>query len=1277
MKMKEKRSKIREKLSLRAVGLILAMSMVAGTLLPVGVGAEELPIDINNEEITVADVMMYEDTDMSEDEEENEAAAENEEVIDVVSEENSEEAPAETSEPEAAEPETTESEVSESEVSEPEVTEPEVPDFEETEPDEIITEEELPADAPEEEIYFCGIEEHEHTEECRNAPEEPDGEIIAEEEIPEEEPQPEEEHGELYCGYEVHVHDDTCWNEEYLADCGMEEHEHSENCYSLAYTLMAEFAAAVELFPDEADYILLDFDEADGSELLDEEAYYRAYAAFYEENPDIWATTDALFTEAEAAYAEENPDGDIDAWMQDNGFWEAAEKFYWVVPTPDAVAEKTAQYEEAEEIELEFTVEEDGMMLYGAEEATTNLVDEIVPGGQGITFKLFDYSKNININPEYLEENNVAWDVEPEEPTTADAKSKYWRSIIPYFAFRGTAYGTASTIDTTGNYTVYGQQTNPTQNYVYDQDGYTVNHATVMSTLKNGFPVLDLSCHQEVTKEGETYKPNGTSATDLNNTISEDIRSLKYLFSEGDPSVRVYTPTNTILQKKGNHYWYASEYNAVDYVEKTSAGESINEFYVHTYPERNSTTAGYGDAFGDFLPFNYTGGTKINGTEYHIATADVNYWFGMTMEINFFQTKDGKIMIDGEEKEMIFEFSGDDDVWVFVDNVLVLDLGGTHGTVDGSINFATGDVLQYLSWSGANSEGEAKEKGSSTSFPTTLKKQFAAAKATPNGGWDESGEVFADYTKHTLKFFYLERGAAVANCKLDFYLPTLPAESLTVGKELEIDDKTANQNIGEHLQETLSYKFRILEADSKTNLFGDTEDKSFTVYTDQNCTEVKRQGELDKNGYFELKAGEYARFTDMFNKKHDGLGNGINYIVEELIPVELFDQYKGVAELKTAVRIKDESTGEEYMSYQTDVLNTKKSEFFVFRNLVNIDELSALQITKLKSDGSTGITDDQKFEMYVELGDSPLPVGTVYMIDGDSNSHSVERAGIIPLKVGQTAIITGILSGTEYEVYEVNGDEYYVSYTAVANCTAHADKEKGEEIHKDCAECCPSITPSVAKSEDVEGDHGLVSGELSLNSSVEITATNSTYDVEDTVDLILTKMVTGNMGDRSKAFTFTVEMKLPNQPDPAAVFLFEAPTLYSVGSADDLPIITDTNDIGSAPKNIISNITLKHGESYRIVGITKGATITITEDTAGYELKSVVYDGEGDAIKIAEGTYSVIVNDRDTEVIFTNDKTATIDTAVHLDYLPYILILTAVIPTMTLAVSRKRRRRED
>lgn len=91
---------------------------------------------------------------------------------------------------------------------------------------------------------------------------------------------------------------------------------------------------------------------------------------------------------------------------------------------------------------------------------------------------------------------------------------------------------------------------------------------------------------------------------------------------------------------------------------------------------------------------------------------------------------------------MVFRFSGDDDIWVFIDDVLVLDLGGTHGAVTGTINFATGKVEQYLDWLGATTTVGVN------SFPTTIKACYEAAGKEPNGGLN--GDIFADYTKHTL-----------------------------------------------------------------------------------------------------------------------------------------------------------------------------------------------------------------------------------------------------------------------------------------------------------------------------------------------------------------------------------------------------------------------------------------------------------------------------------------------------------------------------------------------
>lgn len=595
--------------------------------------------------------------------------------------------------------------------------------------------------------------------------------------------------------------------------------------------------------------------------------------------------------------------------------------------------------------------------------------------GDGIRFQLFNYALDINKTPD----------------------GAAWRPISEYFTFRNSAL----TKGDLPSDTVHIPSWNC--NASYDQDGFTANHATVEWQLQNGLPVLSL-----------VRNPDPEGADRVDPGVDAANRSLGYLFSPGDPAVTAYSPGNTILQRSGSRYYYDSRSNAVDY--DVDAGL----FRLRSYPERNSTTATYslpdGSLYGDFTPFTYTGG-QFAGENYHVESADVDYWFGMTMEVDFFQTRDG--ILDGEE--MIFRFSGDDDVWVFVDNVLVLDLGGTHGTATGSINFSTGEVKQYLTWNGG------AESSETTSFPTTIRACFDAAGAAPKGGWNETGTTLADYTEHTLTFFYLERGAAVANCLLDFRLPTLPDKSLTVSKDLIPDE---NADVTDFLADTLSYRFRVVKADAQGN---PTEELFLQPGTP--FTLLSREGQttaaIDEEGFFTLKSGQSAQFADMLVK---GTG-AVNYIVQELLPTGLTGQYSGVEyEVSSAPGSVEAESGsmEAFTAFQTGVLTAEQTQTVTYRNKVDTSRLGILKITKEAAQG-TVIPDDQIFQIQVKLGGQNLPIGTEYLLDGEEKT--VLEPGILELSPGQTAVLAkGILSGTSYEVREL-GDGLMPLYSGGTVCT--------------------------------------------------------------------------------------------------------------------------------------------------------------------------------------------------------------------------------------------------
>ena len=195
------------------------------------------------------------------------------------------------------------------------------------------------------------------------------------------------------------------------------------------------------------------------------------------------------------------------------------------------------------------------------------------------------------------------------------------------------------------------------------------------------------------------------------------------------------------------YYYYDSDYNGADY------NENEQRFYVYKTTQMIQGQNRYGNGWsnGDrkpgFMPFEQ--GTVME------KTGQTDYWFGMKTQVDFFLPDDvgsngGDCNKSAANKDMRFYFSGDDDVWVFVDDTLVLDLGGIHERIAGDINFSTGDITYY------------QHNGAALSTDSTTLKTIG------------SGD-------HKLTIYYLERGSSWSNCSIYFNLA--PRYELEITKE--------------------------------------------------------------------------------------------------------------------------------------------------------------------------------------------------------------------------------------------------------------------------------------------------------------------------------------------------------------------------------------------------------------------------------------------------------------------------------------------------------------
>lgn len=613
-----------------------------------------------------------------------------------------------------------------------------------------------------------------------------------------------------------------------------------------------------------------------------------------------------------------------------------------------------------------------------------------------------------------------------------------------------------------------------------------------------------------------------------------------------------------------------------------------NCFYESPEHIKNETTNDGTAPEDGFYPLNKPGDPR----------KAVNMGFGTEFTIPFTLSKDGKI----NGKDITFNFTGDDDVWVFIDDYLVLDMGGAHRMARGTIDFAQKNVTVERAFTPDKSTTAAWKDGATRANQTSTErlKTFADIKTDNEKTF---ADIMANDSKvHTLKMFYMERGMFDSNMSVSFNFSPIPS-GLTLSKD--VDTKPVNDGLKSVVETKDNFDFTVTDTDPRIE---------YNYEKDYNGTGI--ESETTKDGVVKgLADNVYAKnfeYTEADSKGNKGLKIGTDFTITEKENSNYSTRWF-VTDIST-LATKESGSGR-ISTFKLGEAGSDVTKVNYNVNFVNTPKVGTVNITKAWDGDVPDTLKNTEFPFKVEVdldgvadeyGYSPYPLE--YTVDG-KDSYTTEADGSFKLKCGQKAAFKGIPIGATVKVTEtkttdgkswvVSGQEFKESAAVTdgsnetltitnATMTIPSDKVIYVEAGKDTFYKPANVETGYTVSKMSDGltytDKGFNGAEPNKSYTANYTGSNSDGAIVNGTITVLTYQAT----DKVYVFDYGLESNIA-ETNANGDGLFQGGKFYNEEAKGDMATSAKLGTITPAKENTQTTISSGSNIAIDSVGKADGA----------------------------------------------------------------------------------------